>query len=237
VLAVAYALPVFPLAVMVPETGGAMRVRAWPELGLYADDVLGTGIFLIFLGMLAVTPLVTVTGQRWFTRLRWYYGVCAALTAVAALGIIIVVPATGGMSGKLAGNVITFTGTMAILAFIPLGLTASSAAQRWLGRYWKPLHRIVFGIWALLLFHVWLIMGLHGVFLNFAAMSLPLVILRIPVVRRWWNAQRKALHIRASQLWAAGIPLALIFAWGLAGPVMDEARMGWLALTAQQIHV
>jgi hypothetical protein len=45
------------------------------------DDTLGTGAEICLFLCLLVTPMVTLTGQRWFVPLRRWYGIMMAFTA------------------------------------------------------------------------------------------------------------------------------------------------------------
>ena len=45
------------------------------------DDTLGTGAELCLFLCLLVTPMVTLTGQRWFVPLRRWYGIMMAPAA------------------------------------------------------------------------------------------------------------------------------------------------------------
>ena len=44
------------------------------------DDTLGTGAEICLFLCLLVTPMVTLTGQRWFVPLRRWYGIMMACT-------------------------------------------------------------------------------------------------------------------------------------------------------------
>jgi DMSO/TMAO reductase YedYZ heme-binding membrane subunit len=42
---------------------------------------------------------------------------------------------------------------------VPILVTANNPAQRWLGKYWKPLQRMTYAMWALLFLHLALLEG------------------------------------------------------------------------------
>ena len=111
-------------------------------------DVLGTGGELLLLLTLLITPLITVTRQRWIAPLRRWYGIMFAATAIAD-GIIasITTKFAGGVLGRVAGHSFLLSGLVMVGLVIPIVVTANNPAQRWLGRYWKPLQRMTYAIW------------------------------------------------------------------------------------------
>src|SRR5690349_9783278 len=106
-------------------------------------DVLGSGSEILLLTTLLVTPMVTLTRQRWFVPLRRFYGIMFAVTAFTdATTASITTNFAGGVFGRLAGHSFLLVGFIMIMLLIPLFLTANNRAQKRLGRYWKPLHRL-----------------------------------------------------------------------------------------------
>jgi sulfoxide reductase heme-binding subunit YedZ len=186
-------------------------------------DVLGTGSMLLLLATLAITPLVTLTGQHWFVPLRRWYGVVLACNAVSdAVIASITGDFTGGVPGRIFGHTFLLAGLMMVLIMLPLAVTANAASMRLLGRYWKTLQRLTYLVWFLLFVHLALLEGfgiqngqngpsssvdgtplLHQRFWQLAAVSLPLVLLRIPPVRRWAAAHRRLA-------WAVFLPLIVL---------------------------
>jgi len=186
-------------------------------------DVLGTSTFLIFIMMLAVTPLYTTTGWRWHIILRRDYGIAMFLTA--ATDITLAATTTGDTFPgspltRVGGHTFLVAGTLATLLLVPLVLTANKRAQRWLGRHWKSVQRLTYVVWATVLVHLFLLFGLTTVFLYALAVSAPLAFLRIPFVRRWWDATRRAHSHRALRA-LAGLALIAVFAVGYV-PLMQE---------------
>src|SRR5436305_13399653 len=70
------ALLLVPFVLMAPEVISALRGSSDGVANTSASvaDVLGTPTFLIFILMLSVTPVSTVTGWRWPALLRRAYG-------------------------------------------------------------------------------------------------------------------------------------------------------------------
>src|SRR5438874_8547525 len=69
------ALLVIPFVLMGPEIVSMLvgRPDAVAHLSASTADVLGTSTFLIFMAMLAVTPIQSMTGWRWHIVLRRDY--------------------------------------------------------------------------------------------------------------------------------------------------------------------
>src|SRR3954454_12052465 len=83
------ALVLVPFALMAPEVISAALGRPDGVAHLSASnaDVLGTSSFMLFVLMLAVTPVQTITGWHWHVPLRRDLGV--GMFAVAAMDLII----------------------------------------------------------------------------------------------------------------------------------------------------
>src|SRR5215470_11305418 len=130
-----------------------------------------------------------------------------------------------------------------ILLALPLLATANTPAQRKLGRYWKWLHKMTYVVWGLLVIHLLLLDGVtpfgasdgdgdpifHQRFYQAVAISVPLVILRLPPVRRWITEQRAAGRHR--QVWLAVMPLAALYIVGMAFLTNEEIFTGTKVIT------
>jgi methionine sulfoxide reductase heme-binding subunit len=208
------------------------------------DDTLGTGAELCLFLCLLVTPLVTLTGQRWFVPLRRWYGImmaCSAIGDATAAGITD--DFAGGVFGRLAGHVFELMGFMMVMLVIPLLLTGNPWAQRKLGRYWKRLHRLIYVIWGLLACHLMLLEGFgfesrsngsgfagdgdpifHQRFYQYSACSLFLLTLRLPPVKRWITARKR--EGRNWLVWVTIAPLFALFLFGFIFIVNEEIFKG-----------
>src|SRR5207237_40745 len=101
---------------MGPEIVSAIlgRPGAVANISASVADVLGTSTFLIFLTMLAVTPIHTITGWRWHVILRRDYGI--AMFATAATDITLAAITTGDtfpgtVLTRIGGHTFLFAGT------------------------------------------------------------------------------------------------------------------------------
>jgi DMSO/TMAO reductase YedYZ heme-binding membrane subunit len=184
------------------------------------------GLVCLFLCLL-VTPMVTLTGQRWFVPLRRWYGIMMAANAIGdATAASITDTFAGGVFGRLAGHVFELMGFMMVMLVIPLLITGNPWAQRKLGRYWKRLHRLIYVIWGLLAAHLILLEGFgfqrgangsgfagdgdpifHQRLYQYSACSLFLLTLRLPPVKRWIAARQKE-----GRNWLVYVTIAPIFA-------------------------
>jgi len=208
------------------------------------DDTLGTGAELCLFVSLLVTPLVTLTGQRWFFGLRRWYGLMMACCAFGdAIGAGITDTFAGGVFGRLAGHTFTLVGFTMVMLVTPLFLTGNPWAQRKLGRYWKTLHRLIYVIWGLLAVHLMLLEGLgvqsgvngsgfagdgdpvfHQRFYQYSACSLFLLVLRLPPVTRWIAARQK--EGRSWLVWVTITPLFALFVLGFIFILNEEIFKG-----------
>ena len=195
---------------------------AW--LSLNAKDVLTirkppywgpAGEFCFFMA-LSITPLITLTGAQWIAPLRRWYGIWFAVIGIAdTTTAAITTNFAGGVVGRLAGHTFLLTGLLIITLALPVLATANTPAQRKLGKYWKRLQRMTYVIWGFILLHLLLLDGFrpfgaskgdgdpvfHQRFYQAVAISIPLIVLRLPPVRRWIVEQRA--EGRAWLVWLA----------------------------------
>src|SRR6266516_6678037 len=125
-------------------------------------------------------------------------------------------------------------GCSSITLAIPLLATANTPAQRKLGKYWKKLQRMTYVIWAFVVLHLVLLDGFtpfgasdgdgdpifHQRFYQAVAISIPLIILRLPAVRRWITKQRAAG--RHMWVWLTIVPLAALYIVGFTFIINEE---------------
>jgi len=215
----------------------ARRPDAVAHISASTADVLGTSTFVIFIAMLAVTPVQTMTGWRWHVVLRRDYGI--AMFAVAATDLTLAASTTGdtfpgGFFSRVGGHTFLVAGTLSVLLLVPLVLTANRAAQRWLGGHWKWVQRITYVVWAAVLIHLYLLFDLTSFFLDALLVSVPLVLLRLPTVRRWWTASRRRRKLRVARALAA-VLLVGTFAIGYVPFVHELADKGSAAFLQDPI--
>jgi len=235
-------LPAFVPLIFVAR--GWLALNAKEVLTNTEADVLGTGGEICLLVALSITPLITLTGARWIAPLRRWYGIMFAVIGLAdTVTAAITGDFAGGVIGRLAGHSFLLAGFLIILLALPLLATANTPAQKKLGKYWKRLHKVTYVIWGLLIIHLALLDGItpfgasdgdgdpvvHQRFYQAVAISIPLVILRLPPVRRWIAAQRAAGRHR--RVWLAMAPLAALYIAGFVFVINEEIYTGTKIIT------
>ncbi|TMD40964.1 MAG: hypothetical protein E6I81_01110 [Chloroflexi bacterium] len=224
------ALLLVPFVLMAPEVISALRGSPDGVANISASvaDVLGTSTFLIFILMLAVTPVYTMTGWRWHTVLRRDYGIAMFATAATDLTLAAITTGDtfpGTVLTRVGGHTFLAAGTLSTLLLIPLVVTANQPAQQWLGRHWKGVQRLTYVVWGTILVHLFLLFGLSAIFIDAVAVSAPLVFMRLPLVRRWWTAARRRGSRRFVRAVAA-VALVGVFSLGFVPLVHELAVKG-----------
>ncbi len=235
-------LPAFVPLILIAR--GWLSLNAKDVLTNTEADVLGTGGEICFFAAISITPIITMTGWRWIAPLRRWYGIMFAVIGIAdATTAAITTDFAGGVFGRLAGHSFLLAGFLIILLALPLLATANTPAQRKLGKYWKRLQRMTYVIWALVVVHLLLLDGFgtfgaadgdgdpvfHQRFYQAVAISLPLVVLRLPPVRRWITEQRA--NGREWVVWLTFAPLAVLYVVGFAYIINEEIFTGTMAIT------
>ncbi len=223
---------------------GWLSLNTKDVLTLSEADVLGTGGEATFLIAVSITPLITLTGARWYAPLRRWYGIFFALIGISdATTAAITTSFSGGVFGRLAGHTFLVTGFLIVLIAIPVLLTANTPAQRRLGTYWKKLQKLTYVIWGMIVLHLGLLDGFrpfdgpqgdgdsvfHQRFYQILAISLPLVILRLPPVKRWITDKRAAGQ--QWKVWCAIAPMAALYLLGFAFIINEEIFTGLQVMT------
>jgi DMSO/TMAO reductase YedYZ heme-binding membrane subunit len=224
------------------------------DTGLLTDleaDVLGTGSMALLILTLTITPVVTLTGQHWFVPLRKWYGIMVACTGITDGALAAITGEfAGGIAGRVAGHSFLLAGLAMVALLLPLLVISNKRAQRWLGKYWKRLQRLTYVIWGLLFLHLALLEGfgfqhgtngpsghddgnpiLHQRLYQLTACSLPLVLLRLPRVRKWVTRKQEE-----GKQWVIGVtflPLVALYVLSFAYIVNEEILKGVSAFLLQ----
>ena len=225
-------------------------IRGWASLNTQnvltntEADILGSGGVFCFYMAISITPIITLTGAQWIAPLRRWYGIWFAIIGIAdTTTAAITTDFAGGVFGRLAGHTFLLAGFFIITLALPVLATANTPAQRKLGKYWKRLQRMTYVIWGFILLHLLLLDGFrpfgaskgdgdpvfHQRFYQAVAISIPLVVLRLPPVRRWIVEQRA--EGRAWLVWLAIMPLAALYILGFTYIINEEIFQGVLAFT------
>ena len=211
--------------------------------------MLGSGGILCLYIALSITPIITLTGAQWIAPLRRWYGIWFAIIGIAdTTTAAITTEFAGGPLGRLAGHTFLLTGFFIITLALPVLATANTPAQRKLGKYWKRLQRMTYVIWFFAVVHLLLLDGIkpfgaadgdgipvfHQRFYQAMAVSIPLIVLRLPPVRRWVTEQRA----RAASGWC-GLPSrrsSVFYITSMAFIINNEIFQGMQAITLQPIE-
>jgi len=223
---------------------GWLSLNEKNSLTFVEADILGSGGEFCFLVAVSITPLITLTGARWFAPLRRWYGIFFALIGISdSTTAAITTNFSGGVFGRLAGHTFLLTGLMVILVATPLLVTANTPAQRRMGTWWKKLQKMTYLIWGLIILHLALLDGFrpfdgpqgdgdpvfHQRFYQILAISLPLVVLRLPPVKRWITETRQAGE--QWKVWVAIAPMAVLYLTAFAFILNEEIFTGMQVLT------
>lgn len=193
-----------PLALIAP------LLRHEP-LGGYAGTILGLDATLCLVGCVTVTPLLSVVRVK-ATRYRMIYGVW--MFVIGALGLLITL-LLDPMVHAVAGNSVQWTGTALILLLLPMTLTSNQVAQRLLGPEWKRWQRtLLWVVYILVLAHLAALRS-WDVLAGFGAATIPVIILRIPKVRRSVQRWRKERRYEGWGWWITLHVLAAVYLSGL----------------------
>ena len=235
-------LPVFvPFILMTPAWVSLNRNNT---LTIEEAAVLGTAGEFCFFMALSITPLITLTGAQWIAPLRRWYGIWFAIIGIFdGTTAAITTEFAGGPIGRLTAHSFLIAGLLILLIALPLLATANTPAQRKLGKWWKRIQRMTYVCWAFVLIHLFLLDGLrpfggdqgdgdpifHQRFYQAVAVSIPLLVLRLPPVRRWIIEQRT--EGRAWLVWLTVAPLVVLYVVGYAFIINEEFFQGHLAFT------
>jgi len=240
-------LPVFvPIIFIIP---GWVSLNANRTLTVNEASVLGTGgVFCLYVA-LSITPIITLTGAQWIAPLRRWYGIWFAVIGLAdTTTAAITTNFAGGPFGRLAGHTFLLTGFFIITLAFPVLATANTPSQRKLGKYWKKLQRMTYVIWFFAVVHLLLLDGIkpfggdegdgipifHQRFYQAMAVSIPLIVLRLPPVRRWITEQRA--DGRQWLVWLTVSPLIVLYVTSMVFIINNEIFIGTQAIQLQAIE-
>jgi sulfoxide reductase heme-binding subunit YedZ len=142
---------------------GAGAFELW-GVSLGADPVhemlhtCGNWALKFLLITLCMTPLRDVTHQLLWLRLRRMLGLFAFFYAILHLTVYIVLDQSGQWGAvwqDIVKRPYITIGMLALILLIPLAATSTAAMQRRLGRRWTRLHRLIYPIAVLGVWHYW----------------------------------------------------------------------------------
>jgi sulfoxide reductase heme-binding subunit YedZ len=107
---------------------------------------------------LAVTPLRRITGIHWLVRFRRMLGLFAFFYLTLHFVSYAVIDqrlALGPIVEDIIERPFITVGMLGLLLLVPLAVTSTNAMMRRLGRRWQSLHRLVYLIAVLGVWHYW----------------------------------------------------------------------------------
>ena len=160
--------------------------------------VTGKTSLNLLLITLCATPLRELTGQTWWVRPRRLLGLMAfsyALLHFLVYAVLELELQLGELGQELARRPYILVGTVALLALIPLAITSTDRMMRRLGRRWQRLHRLIYPITALGIWHYYSQVK--------ADIREPLIYLGLLAVLLAWRARSAWLRRKSRQVPAA----------------------------------
>jgi sulfoxide reductase heme-binding subunit YedZ len=186
-----------------------------PRLQVYGGQVLGLGATLALLACLAVTPVSRLVKFRQASRWRKWFGLCVFWLGSAGLAIAALGGPLGQWGMRLSGHVQDWTGTVIVAALVPLALISNNWSQKMLGAYWKSWQRrLTWVAWAAVAVHV-LTLAAWQTEAAFFMASGPLLIARLPAVRKDVGRWKTSGYADPARWVLAGIAIG-VFACGAA---------------------
>lgn len=144
------------LMVLAAFGAGPMDLGADPVRRLiHACGITALNLLLV---TLAVTPVRELTGWQDLQRLRRMLGLFAFFYALAHFAVYAVLDqnlALAAIGADIIKRPYITIGMLALLLLVPLAVTSTRGMMRRLGRRWTRLHRLVYVIAALGLWHFW----------------------------------------------------------------------------------
>ncbi|WP_028237908.1 protein-methionine-sulfoxide reductase heme-binding subunit MsrQ [Stutzerimonas azotifigens] len=165
--------------------------QAWifalgPDPGKVLVDRLGQGALVLLLLTLALSPLQWATRWSGWAQVRRQLGLwCfsyACLHLMAYLMFILGLDASQ-LGRELVERPYIIVGALAWLGLLTMAITSNRWSMRRLGRGWKKLHRIVYGVLGLALLHMlWVVRSDIGLWLLYFSLGAALMLLRLPLL-------------------------------------------------------
>ena len=165
------------------------------------EAILRTGkpALTLLLLSLAVTPFMSILGWKQLQPLRRLLGLYAFLYVCLHLGIFAGIDYAFNLRLLLDGivnNPYVVVGFTAFLLLIPLAATSTKASMRRLGKNWKRLHKLVYLVGILAIWHfLWLVKD-NAEALIYAGILALLFLLRFQLIRQPLIRWRRSLQNR-----------------------------------------
>jgi methionine sulfoxide reductase heme-binding subunit len=192
-----------PLAILIYDyTANKLTINPIQDV----EQRLGRIAIYWLVAALAVTPLYTITGWRDLPNRRRATGLYAFMYTCLHLLVFFGLDYGFNFAQSLSlvlGKVYLWVGAVAVLLLIPLAVTSFDYFIRTMGKNWKRLHWLVYPAAVFAIMHYALaqkgdIFSLRGHILKpflWGLLTIFLLVLRIPPVRRWVSGSRRRLAV------------------------------------------
>ena len=179
------------------------------------EQVLGRIAIYWMVATLAVTPLYTLTGWRDLPDRRRAVGLYAFLYTCLHLLVFFGLDYAFNLAqiwNLVTGKVYLLVGSLALLLLIPLAITSFDYFIRRMRKNWKRLHWLVYPAVIISILHYGLaqkgdLFTLRGNILRpllWGLLTIFLLALRLPPVRRWVSQVRRKVFTRLQRLTQIG---------------------------------
>ncbi|WFC63826.1 protein-methionine-sulfoxide reductase heme-binding subunit MsrQ [Pseudomonas sp. REST10] len=159
-----------------------------PDPGKTLVDNLGLGALILLLITLAMTPLQQLSRWGGWIAVRRQLGLwCFAYVTLHLSGYVLFIAGLrlDLVLRDLYERPYIIVGALAFLGLLALAVTSNRFSIRKLGRRWKALHRLVYGILLLALLHMlWVVRADLGEWLAYALIGGALLAMRFNVVAK-----------------------------------------------------
>jgi sulfoxide reductase heme-binding subunit YedZ len=174
-----------------------------------ATQRTGKYALILLVLSLAATPANTLFGFRQALKVRRALGLYAFMYAAVHLTIFAGLDYGldwGLLQGAILEKRFVLVGLGAFLILLSLAVTSFKSSMKRMGKNWKHLHKLVYLAGGLVIVHyAWSIKGdvlrLQGDIwqpILFGLIVLFLLVMRIPIVRRWFGGLRQRLNRRGT---------------------------------------
>jgi sulfoxide reductase heme-binding subunit YedZ len=177
----------------------------------FLEQILGRWAIYWLVAALAVTPLYTLTGMRDLPNRRRAVGLYAFM--YVCLHLLIFFGLDYGFNwpqlwSLVIGKVYLLVGVLAVLMIIPLAVTSFDYFIRKMGKGWKRLHWLVYPAVVVSILHYGLaqkgdLFTLRGNILKpflWFLLTFILLVMRLPIIRKWVSGTRRKLVVRFRRL-------------------------------------
>ena len=159
-----------------------------PDPGKTLVDNMGLGALILLLITLAMTPLQQLSRWGGWIAVRRQLGLwCFAYVTLHLSGYVLFIAGLrlDLVLRDLYERPYIIVGALAFLGLLALAVTSNRFSIRKLGRKWKALHRLVYGILLLALLHMlWVVRADLGEWLAYALIGGALLAMRFNVVAK-----------------------------------------------------